>query len=173
MRNLLMFAAVGFILLMAARGWLNPPQREDFSEISGVATTVDGDTIRIDGQRIRIGAIDACEIGQIGLMAGEPWDCGASGRSQMAGMVEGRSVACRVFDIDRYERPVAQCFADEKDIGLAMVESGQAFVVTHWLPRSHPIDLDQYRQIEGQAREMNRGIWSAELDDPAQFRSSR
>lgn len=173
MRRHLMLIALAIIGLMAARAWLAPTSAPDFPTIAAVAQVVDGDTIRLDGQRVRIGAIDACEIGQYGLVAGESWNCGASSRQAMLELVEGRHVNCRVFDTDRYERSVAQCEVANRDIGLAMVEAGQAWFVTRWLPREHPFDIDLYRQTEDQARAAAVGIWSAEVEAPAQHRFSQ
>lgn len=171
MRHIWTAIALAFIGVMAARAWLATPAPPVFEELAGLARTVDGDTIRVGDRRVRIGAIDACEIGQTGLIAGQRWDCGSAGRDAMARMIEGRAVSCRVFDIDQYDRLVAQCFAENRDIGLAMVTAGHAFVVTRWLPRAHPLDLDQYRLAESAARERNAGLWGAEIREPSEHRA--
>ena len=41
-------------------------------------------------------------------------------------MTRGREVECRILDIDRYRRPVAQCFADGRDLSCQMVKDGFA-----------------------------------------------
>jgi endonuclease YncB( thermonuclease family) len=165
--------ALAIIGLMAARAWLTPTSAPNFPTITAVEEVIDGDTIRLDGHRVRIGAIDACEIGQFGLIAGKSWNCGASARRTMLELADGKPASCRVFDTDQYQRSVAQCEIGGRDIGLAMVEAGQAWFVTRWLPRDHPIDIDLYRQTEDRARAASAGIWSAEIEAPFQHRFSQ
>lgn len=43
---------------------------------SGTARVIDGDTISVGRQRIRIAAIDACEQKQTGIQDGKVWPCG-------------------------------------------------------------------------------------------------
>lgn len=43
------------------------------ASISGMARVIDGDTISIRQTRIRIAAIDACEIDQMGERDGREW----------------------------------------------------------------------------------------------------
>ncbi len=45
------------------------------AEIAGPATVVDGDTIEINGERIRLHGIDAPESDQLCRLGGAPWRC--------------------------------------------------------------------------------------------------
>ncbi len=47
-----------------------------FADVAGVASVVDGDTIEVHGQRIRLHGIDAPESRQLCRREGEPWQCG-------------------------------------------------------------------------------------------------
>ncbi|MDH0369803.1 MULTISPECIES: hypothetical protein [Brucella] len=42
---------------------------------AGTARVIDGDTISIGQQGVRIGVIKACEKGQSGLLNGKTWPC--------------------------------------------------------------------------------------------------
>ncbi|WP_352849330.1 thermonuclease family protein [Mesorhizobium sp. M0199] len=81
---------------------------------------IDGDTISVRQQRIRIAAIDACEFGQTGLRNGKVWQCGIEGRAFLRRMIDGKHVSCRIIDRDQYRRLVGHCFYKETDVGLAM-----------------------------------------------------
>ncbi len=64
------------------------------ADIAGTATVVDGDTIKIRGERIRLHGIDAPESRQICRLDGKPWRCGRDATNALAGMIASRAVAC-------------------------------------------------------------------------------
>ncbi|BCH20015.1 thermonuclease family protein [Mesorhizobium sp. L-2-11] len=140
---------------------------------SGTARVIDGDTISVRQQRIRIAAIDACELDQTGLRDGEVWQCGLAGRAFLRRMIDGKHVRCRIIDRDRYRRLVGQCFYDETDIGLAMVGAGLAESMLRYLPSSHAINLVEYGEAENSARDRRLGIWSAEIESPHLYRRAK
>lgn len=138
---------------------------------SGSARVIDGDTIAISGQRIRIAAIDACERDQTGFREGRAWPCGRIARDRLRGMVGGRPVTCAIIDRDRFGRLVGQCFAGSLDLGLAMVRAGMAETLFRYLPDGHGIGLRDYELAEWRARQRRVGIWSAEIETPQRHRS--
>ena len=94
------------------------PSRFDFA--GQVTRVVDGDTFWVSGQRsrIRVWGLDAPEIGRAG---------GSAATALLAGLVSGRSVQCRIRDVDRYGRIVGQCWLpDGRDIAATMIASGTA-----------------------------------------------
>ena len=46
------------------------------ADLTGTASVIDGDTIEIHGQRIRLHGIDAPESGQSCVVGSEAWRCG-------------------------------------------------------------------------------------------------
>ncbi|MBC9248612.1 thermonuclease family protein [Paracoccus sp. 11-3] len=95
-----------------------PSSRFDFG--GQVTRVIDGDTFWVSGQRnrIRVGGLDAPEIGRAG---------GSAATAQLANLISGRSVQCRLRDVDRYGRIVGQCWLpDGRDIAAAMIASGTA-----------------------------------------------
>jgi endonuclease YncB( thermonuclease family) len=71
-------------------------------EIAGIASVIDGDTIEIHGQRIRLHGIDAPESGQTCLDAdGRTWRCGQRAALALQDLIRRRTVACDDRDVDR------------------------------------------------------------------------
>lgn len=125
--NLRMIALV--VLVIFGLFGLLPP-----GEIRGKADVVDGDSMVIAGDRVRLYAIDAPELHQ--PCRNGNGACGERAREHLARLVAGHDLLCEKRDSDRYGRDVAQCFISkidengkatkEIDIGRAMVRAGHA-----------------------------------------------
>ena len=89
----------------------------------------DGDTMRCEGfeRSARLYAIDApempgaCRSGRTCT----PGDPNAS-RDNLVRLVTGKTVQCRVLNVDNYRRPVVQCVAGGRDLSCAQVAAGFA-----------------------------------------------
>ena len=46
------------------------------ADVTGPARVIDGDTLEVQGERIRLHGIDAPEIRQLCRLDGKPWQCG-------------------------------------------------------------------------------------------------
>ena len=99
--------------------------------LSVAVTVVDGDTLRIDGERIRLLGIDAPEIH--GCRPGRvcvPGDGQASKRSLEAMM--GRRINVQRVGQDRYGRTLAQVFVGGRNVACEQVRRGHAQYVAKW-----------------------------------------
>lgn len=134
--------------------------------ISGTASVIDGDTIEIHGQRIRLSAIDAIESRQPCFLAdGKTWNCGRDAAFALSDKIGRSPLTCEVKDTDRYGRAVAVCGLHGEDIGAWMVENGWALAYRRY--------GTQYVSAEKRARNAGLGIWASEFRMPWDWRKEQ
>ncbi|HEY0234493.1 MAG TPA: thermonuclease family protein, partial [Afipia sp.] len=120
--------------------------------IVGLAQISDGDTIRIEGQHIRLLDIDAPELDQTCEDANrKTWPCGMAASGELRKYLRGRTVNCQPRGFDRYHRVLATCtLSDGSDINAWLVQQGWAVVSGY---------AKVYEAQESEARLGKRGIW--------------
>src|SRR5262249_37998204 len=101
-----------------------PIQPGEPAAVVGVASVIDGDTIEIHGQRVRLYGIDAPEAGQTCNLEGRPWRCGQASANALAERIGRRTVTCDPRDRDRYGRLVAGCSVAGASIRAGSVRGG-------------------------------------------------
>ena len=127
--------------------------------ISGEATVVDGDTLVIGTERIRIFGIDAPESGQ---SCGDGWPCGREATSAVEDLTRGKSIRCEGESRDVYGRLIAICYAGSVDIGGDLVRRGLALAYRRYSMA--------YVEFEDEARQHGRGMWSGAFVAPWDWR---
>lgn len=133
------------------------------ARLVGIARVTDGNSLRIAGERIRLHGIDAPEgRQQCRRASGEAWACGEAATARMAALAEGREVVCAVRERDRYDRLIARCAADGKDVGAALVEEGLAWAYRRFSP--------DYIAHEERARAAGRGVFDGDNVAPWDWR---
>ena len=154
-------SALAFALLLIFSA-IGPTSAED--RIIGVASVVDGDTIEIHGQRIRLFGIDAPESSQLCVRpTGERWRCGQQASFALADRISRATVTCQPRDLDRYGRVVAVCFKGSEDLNRWMVASGWAVAYKRY-------SLD-YVADEAGAHRRQINIWSGGFEMPWDWRA--
>jgi endonuclease YncB( thermonuclease family) len=112
----------------------------------------DGDTLRVRQAgrtlTVRLACIDAPETAQ------SPWGQQARRYLQQR-LALGRGVTLDVKTTDRYGRTVAEVISDS-NVGLAMVEDGQAFAYRQYLSSC---DAQEYLDAEVRASRRRYGVW--------------
>ena len=84
---------------------------------AGLCLAIDGDTIKCDGERLRIWGIDSPEMS---TAEGPP------AKAYMAKLIDGQAVRCELKGWDRYKRTLAICHVNNTDIACEMVRAKQA-----------------------------------------------
>tara|TARA_R110000850_G_scaffold117196_4_gene233545 strand:- start:246 stop:737 length:492 start_codon:yes stop_codon:yes gene_type:complete len=136
------------------------------AQITGRASVIDGDTLEIQGQRIRLWGIDAPESRQTCTRSVETYRCGQVAANRLDQHIASRPVVCVQVDIDRYRRVVARCSVGRADLGSWLVREGLAVRYPEYAGLSYVVE-------ETAARRARRGVWSGPFDLPWEWRRDR
>lgn len=157
-----------FLLMIGIWLWLEKGEApRTISAANGAAVhVIDGDSLRIGGEEIRIAGIDAPEYRQqCGDGASGQWPCGKAARDELARLAAAGGLGCTERAKDRYGRSLASCRAGGRDLGSAMAEAGLA------LGAGDERFAEPVREM-AQARAAKRGIWQGPHIHPAEWRKS-
>jgi endonuclease YncB( thermonuclease family) len=127
---------------------------------TGSPKVIDGDSLVVAGQEMRLHNIDAFEKEQLCTRDGEQYPCGLDATLALIGLIQAREVACEGQIRDRYGRVLAKCRIGDLDLGSAMVRSGWALAA--WRA--------EYRPDEQYAREARLGAWVGTFQRPKEWR---
>ena len=108
--------------------------------------------------------MDAPEGVQTCLADGERWPCGRQATQALAGLIDGRGVACDQRDRDAYGRVVAVCRREGLDVNAWLVENGWALAY-----RRHS---RAYIKEESAAKAARLGVWRGEFVAPWDWRQT-
>ncbi|MDP3899339.1 MAG: thermonuclease family protein [Mesorhizobium sp.] len=134
-------------------------ERGENLDLKGIATVNDGDTLTLGTERIRLRGIDAPEFDQICRKAGADYACGRLSRQALHALVVGRSVECRGWERDRYQRLLGTCSAGGVELNRRLVEDGWA------------VAYGDYHDAEAAARAGQVGLWAGDFDRPSDWRA--
>jgi len=123
---------------------------------------VDGDTIHLNGEKIRFTGIDTPELKQTCINQGVTEPCGVTAREFLIEKIGDNKVKCISEGKDQYKRILAECFVNNESLSSYLVRSGYAFAYRKYSKK--------FVQDENYARINSIGMWSMEFDYPWDFR---
>jgi endonuclease YncB( thermonuclease family) len=141
--------------------------------ITGRASVIDGDTIEIRGQRIRLWGIDAPEGRQTCSRGGENYRCGQEAALYLADQIGDQTVVCTPQGRpDRYRRVVARCIV----IVTAKLGRAGPDLAAVMVANGHALDFPQYSRgayldFQGHAEDRRLGMWAGEFQRPWEWRA--
>ncbi len=141
-------------------------QRSDtVHALSGQAHVIDGDTLDVAGERVRLEGIDTPEKAQQCRTNGRWWLCGQHATQALVGKIGTGTVHCERSTVDRYGRTIGVCSSAGVELNSWMVAQGWAFAYRRY--------SKAYVGEEIAARAAKRGIWSGEVIAPWEWRRGK
>jgi endonuclease YncB( thermonuclease family) len=131
--------------------------------LTGPAKVIDGDTIVVAEQLVRLHGIDAPELDQTFWWRGQQIACGTMSLAALEALIAGVKIRCEIVERDRHGRLVAKVFSPNGvDIGRRLVSAGWALAY-----RRYSTD---YVAAEDEARKARRGMWRGTFVKPWEWR---
>lgn len=130
--------------------------------IIGKPKIIDGDTIHIKNDKIRLHGIDAPETKQKCIFQKKEWSCGKQSTIELKKLIDNQIISCTTTDIDIYKRYVAICSTNEINLNQTMVKKGWALAYRYY--------SNDYIIEEKYARENQLGIWKSQFEKPYVYR---
>ena len=123
---------------------------------------VDGDTIHLNGEKIRFSGIDTPELKQTCVKDDVIYPCGVTAKEILIQKIDNNIVKCISEGKDQYKRTLAECFVNKESLSSYLVRSGYAFAYRRY---SKKFIID-----ENFAKNKQAGMWSMEFEYPWDFR---
>ena len=130
--------------------------------IFGKANVIDGDTIHINNDKIRLHAIDAPETNQTCNKKSKVWNCGLESTKFLKELIGNNKIECITKGKDRYNRFIGVCYKDNLDLNSEMVLNGWAIAYRYY--------SKDYVEEEEEAKQEKKGIWIGDFEEPYLFR---
>ena len=125
---------------------------------------VDGDTIVLNGEKIRFSGIDAPELKQTCMKGEQKVFCGMFAKMLLIKKIGNETPKCISEGKDAYKRTLAECFINGESLSVFLVRSGYAFAYRKYSKK--------FIKEEEFAKENKLGMWSMEFEYPWDFRKS-
>ena len=126
---------------------------------------VDGDTIVINGEKIRFSGIDTPELKQTCMNGDEKVFCGKTAKMLLIKKIGNQTPECISEGKDTYKRTLAECFVKGESLSAFLVRSGYAFAYRKYSKK--------FIKDEEFAKENKLGIWAMKFQYPWDFRKSQ
>ena len=125
---------------------------------------VDGDTIHLNGEKIRFIGIDTPELKQTCIKDRIIDLCGVAAKEILIKKIGDNKVECISEGKDQYKRTLAECFVNDESLSSYLVRSGYAFAYRRY---SKKFILD-----EDYAKANKLGMWSMNFEYPWDYRKN-
>ena len=131
---------------------------------SQVIKITDGDTIKINGEKIRFSGIDTPELKQMCIKNGVKDSCGIKAKEILTDKISNKKVSCVRDGKDQFNRTLAECFVNNESLSRYLVRSGYAFAYRKYSKK--------FIKDEDYARMKKIGMWSMEFEYPWDYRKN-
>lgn len=134
-------------------------------EVSGKAYVSDGDTIKINNERIRLLYIDTPEKKQLCFDKNDKkYQCGMMAKYFLIKFINKRIVTCKYNKRDIYNRILGHCYVNNISLNKTMIEKGMAVVFSYQKVSS------ELKELQAKAKNNKLGIWQGKFELPKDYR---
>ena len=125
---------------------------------------VDGDTIVLNGEKIRFSGIDTPELKQTCLQDNQEVACGIAAKMLLVKKIGNNTPECISEGKDVYKRTLAECFINGESLSSFLVRSGYAFAYRKYSKK--------FVKDEDFAKANKLGMWAMTFQYPWDFRKA-
>mgnify|MGYP000557175269 CR=1 FL=1 len=126
---------------------------------------VDGDTIVLNGEKIRFSGIDTPELKQTCMKGEQKVFCGMFAKMLLIKKIGNETPKCISEGKDAYKRTLAECFINGESLSNFLVRSGYAFAYRKYSKK--------FVKDEEYAKKIRIGMWAMEFEFPWDFRKNK
>ncbi len=137
-----------------------------YNDVNSVEVKViDGDTIKLNGEKIRFAGIDAPESNYRGkkqtcILNNEEVFCGQLSKDKLIEKIGNNRVNCKIEKKkDKYKRLVGECFIKDESLSVFMVRNGYAFDWPYY-------SKGKFAKDQEYAMMNKLGLWSMKFEFP-------
>jgi endonuclease YncB( thermonuclease family) len=139
------------------------PTQAPAEELTGRASAIAGDILRVDGAVVRLKGVEAPDARQLCTKTnGRRWPCGQDAKDGLARLVRGKTVTCNTSGTDDQGRPIAVCATGNGEVAAELVRRGHVF--------AEPGIFRAFASEEDAARAAKAGLWQGTAERPAEWR---
>ena len=124
---------------------------------------IDGDTIILNGEKIRFSGIDTPELKQTCLKDDQEVPCGMTAKRLLAEKISNATIECISEGKDTYKRTLAECFVNGESLSKFLVRSGYAFAYRKYSKK--------FIKDEEFAKKNKLGMWAMTFQYPWDYRN--
>ena len=125
---------------------------------------VDGDTIVLNGEKIRFSGIDTPELKQTCMKGEQKVFCGMFAKMLLIKKIGNETPKCISEGKDAYKRTLAECFINGESLSGFLVRSGYAFAYLKYSTK--------FIKDEEFAKTNKLGMWAMTFQYPWDFRKA-
>ena len=125
---------------------------------------IDGDTIYLNGNKIRFSGIDTPELKQRCIKDNVKNNCGVVAKEMLINKIANNIVECISEGKDQYKRILAECFVNDQSLSSYLVRSGYAFAFRRYSKK--------FIEDENYAKDNQVGMWSMKFEYPWDYRKN-
>ena len=125
---------------------------------------IDGDTIILNGEKIRFSGIDTPELKQTCLQGDQEVSCGMTAKKLLAEKIGNAIPKCISEGKDTYKRTLAECFVNGESLSKFLVRSGYALAYRKYSTK--------FIKDEEFAKTNKLGMWAMTFQYPWDFRKA-